>query len=138
MTKETLIWDLALSDTLAFLKYYPELVDRAILIGAASSLDGLGVSFDLMSAADFLVYFGSAPQPRPPLGPAAGAGAALVNWTLDIALLKEQAKCRAELRKLILDTIPNHLLVPMQDATGPFGQDQLSISSQPFEDSWER
>ena len=116
MIKEMLIWDLAISDTLAFLKYYSELVDRAILIGAASSLDGLGVSFDLMSAVDFFVYFGSAPQPRQPLGPAAGAGAALANWTSDSALFKEQSKCRAELRKLILDTIPNHLLVPMQDA----------------------
>ncbi len=114
--QESLIWDITRSDNLAFLNYLPALADRSTLMGAASSLNGLGVSFDLMPAVEYLAYFGQAAQSRPPMGPAVGTGAALANWTSDNLLFKDQEKCRAELRKLVLDTVPRHLLVPMQDA----------------------
>jgi len=117
--QETLRWDMSQtprSDTLTMLSVWPALVDRAIQIGAACSLDGNGVVFDILPAAEFHAMFGAAPQPRLPMGPAAGTGAVLANWTSDIALYKEQQKCRAEMRKLILDIFPNYLLVPMQDA----------------------
>ena len=73
------IWDVTKSHTLAFLNYYPALVDRAILMGAESSLDGNGVAFELMSAVDYLAYFGVAAQPRQAMGPAIEAEAALAN-----------------------------------------------------------
>ena len=114
--EETLVWDVTRSDTLALLTYFPLLRDRSTLIGSASSLDGNGVSFDVLPPTEFLAYFGTAPQPRPAMGPAVGTGAALVNWTSDNALYIDQQKGRAELRKLVLNTVPKHLLVPMQDA----------------------
>jgi hypothetical protein len=114
--QESLIWDATRSDNLAFLNYYPSIRDRAALMGAASSLDGNGVCFDVLTPAEFLAHFGTAPMPRPAMGPAVGNGAALANWASDNALFRDQTKCRAELRKLVLDTVPKHLLVPMQDA----------------------
>lgn len=112
---ETLIWDVTKSDTLAFLNYFPSFRDRSAMIGAASSLDGNGVGFDVLTPVEFLAHYGTAPQPRLPMGPAAGAGAALANWTAENALYRDQQKCRAELRKLLLDTVPTHLLIPLQD-----------------------
>ena len=72
-------------------------------------------SFDAMNVVAFLAYFGTAPQPRPPMGPAVGAGAVLVNYTRNEKLLSDQTKGKAEFRKLILDRVPKTLLVPMQD-----------------------
>ena len=113
--RETLSWDTTKSYNLAFLKYYPALVDRAILIEQASSIDGNGVAFDIMSAADFFAWFGTHPQPRQPMGPAAGNAAALINWTKNHDLRTDQLKGKATLRKLVLDTVPKELLIPMQD-----------------------
>ena len=60
--QESLIWDVTRSDNLAFLNYYPSIRDRAALIGAASSLDGNGVCFDVLSPAEFLAHFGTVPK----------------------------------------------------------------------------
>ena len=110
------IWDVTKSHSLAFLSYYPALVDKASLMGVESSLDGNGVAYEVMSAADYLAYFGVAPQPRQPVGPAAGAGAAvLANWNADTVSYKDQIKCKAQIRKFVLDTVPQELLIPMQD-----------------------
>lgn len=113
---DALIWDSTRSVKLAWHKFYPEAIDVAISIETASSLDGNGVAFEAMNAAAFLAYFGTVPQPRPPMGPAVGAGAVLVNYTKNDKLLNDQTKGRAEFRKLILDRVPKTLLIPMQDA----------------------
>jgi hypothetical protein len=114
--QETLIWNISKSDNLAFLEFFPAFRDRSAMIGAASSLDGNGVGFDVLTPAAFLAHYGTPPQPRLPMGPAVGAGAVLTNWTVNDSLYKEQQKSRVVLRKLWLDAVPQHLLVPMQDA----------------------
>ena len=116
MTEQNkLIWDITRSHELAFLSYFPLLVDHAALLGASSSLDDNGVAFDLMPAADFFVLFGTQPQPRLPMGPAFGNAADLTNWKSSHDLLCDQTKCKATLRKFVLDTVPKELLIPMQD-----------------------
>ena len=105
-----IIWDSTRSVKLAWHKFYPEAIDVAISIEIASSLDGNGVAFEAMNAAAFLAYFGTVPQPRPPMGPAVGAGAVLVNYTKNDKLLNDQTKGRAEFRKLILDRVPKTLV----------------------------
>ncbi len=69
-----------------------------------------------MNAVEFQAFFRTPPQPRPPMGPAVGAGAALVNWNATNALTADQTKCMAEFRNIFLDGLPKELLVPMQDA----------------------
>ena len=60
------VWDITKSGPLAFLRFFPELVDHAVLVEQASSIDGLvGVADQLMNVVDFTAYFGQAPQPRP-------------------------------------------------------------------------
>ena len=72
--QETLIWNISKSDNLAFLEFFPAFRDRSAMIGAASSLDGNGVGFDVLTPAAFLAHYGTPPQPRLPMGPAVGAG----------------------------------------------------------------
>ena len=62
-------------------------------------------SFEAMNAAAFLAYFGTVPQQRPPMGPAVGAGAVLVNYTKN--------KRKSEISKA-------HLRQSAQDATHPY------------------
>ena len=116
MSTFALIWDVSRSNKLAWLRYKPAAIDKAISMGGPSSLDGNGVSFVLMPAPEYLVFFGTPPQPRPPMGPAVGAGAALVNWSATNVLTTDQTKCVAEFRNIFLDGVPQELLVPMQDA----------------------
>ena len=68
--KDVPVWDISKSGPLALLRFWPELVDHAVLVAQASSIDGLGVSDQLFTVAGFTAYFGQAPQPRPAMQPA--------------------------------------------------------------------
>ena len=61
--KDGPVWDITKSGPLAFLRFFPELVDHAVLVEQASSIDGLGVAPELFTVVDFTAYFGQAPQP---------------------------------------------------------------------------
>ena len=78
--KDAPIWDITKSGPLAFLRFFPELVDHAVLVEQASSIDGLGVAEQQFTVAAFTAYFGKAPQPRPAMAPAAGNSVQLCNW----------------------------------------------------------
>ena len=80
--KDAPIWDITKSGPLAFLRFFPELVDHAVLVEQASSIDGFGVAEQLFTVAAFTAYFGQAPQPRPAMAPAAGNAVQLCNWKI--------------------------------------------------------
>jgi hypothetical protein len=115
-TQKKLFWDETKTDKVAWLKFYPEAIDVAISIETASSLDENGVAFEAMSPAAFLLFFGAPPQPRMPMGPAVGAGAALANHNKLDKLTTNQENGKAEFRNIILEAVPKRLLIPMQDA----------------------
>ena len=80
MAFHSLIWDDSRTAALNWLGMRAKLIDRAVLSGRISSLDQFGVSYDLMSVADFTLFAGHAPRIRPPMEPAVGTGAHLINW----------------------------------------------------------
>ena len=114
MALPNLIWDVTKTDALVWLGMRTKLLDHAVLSGRLSALDAFGISYDLLSVADFTVFSGHAPQIRPPMDPAAGAGANLVNWKHNNDMHILQEKSRDELRQLILELVPERLLAPMR------------------------
>ena len=109
------VWDVTRSDTLAFLRGRPEVIDFAASCGVVSSTDGHGVAFDFLPAAEFLAWFGTPPAPLQPIGPAAGNAVQLTIWRAADADLKDQAKAKLYARNKFLAWIPDRLLVPMRD-----------------------
>ena len=77
--KDVPVWDISKSGPLVLLRFWPELVDHAVLVEQASSTDGLGVAPEPFTVATFTAYFGQAPQPHPAMAPAAGNAVQLCN-----------------------------------------------------------
>ena len=109
------IWDVTRSKNLAWLRHLPLLVDCAVSINQDISPDSNGVAFDLFTPAGFFAYFGTHPQPLPPMGPAAGNAAQLAMWRVGNEDFRAQAKGRVTLRNIVVASVPKELLVPMQD-----------------------
>ena len=108
-------WDVTRSDTLAFLRGLPQLVDFAASCGIESSADGNGVAFEVLPPGDFLAWFGTAAVPLQPVGPPAGNAVQLTIWRAADAALKDQAKWKIFVRNKFLTWLPDRLLVPMRD-----------------------
>jgi hypothetical protein len=100
------------SDTLAFLRGCPEVIDFAASTGVVSSSDGFGVAFDFLTPAKFFAWFGAPPAPLQPIGPAAGNAVQLTIWRAADADLKDQSKAKLHARNTFLAWIPDRLLVP--------------------------
>ena len=81
-------WDVTRSDTLAFLRGLPQLVDFAASCGIESSADGNGVAFEVLPPGDFLAWFGTAAAPLQPVGPPAGNAVYLTIWRALTPLLR--------------------------------------------------
>jgi hypothetical protein len=115
MIKPTLFWDEAKTDAIVWLNLRTKFIDNSVLLGGIFALDEFGISYDLMPVPAFIVFAGHAPQIRPPMGAAAGAGAHLVNWKNDKDMEILQKRARADQRELILSVIPERLLTPMRE-----------------------
>ena len=109
------IWDVTRSTNLAWLRHMPRLVDCAVSLYQDISLDGNGLAFDLFSPDDFFAYFGTHPQPLPPMGPAVGNAAQLAMWHIGNDDFRAQAKGKVTLRNIVIASLPKELLVSMQD-----------------------
>ena len=109
------LWDESRSDTLAFLRAFPQLVDFAASCGVESSADGNGVAFEVLPPVDFLAWFGTAAAPLQLVGPPTGNAVQLTIWRAADAAYKDQAKWKITVRNKILLWIPDRLLVPMRD-----------------------
>ncbi len=114
MAQSKLIWDESKSDALNFLALKPKIIDRAVLKGRSFALDEFGMAYDIMSAAEFLIFAGHAAMIRPPAGPAHGVGAALTNWKKADDMENLQKVGRNELRAELEELFPDRLLAPMR------------------------
>ena len=112
------IFDITLSRTLAFADIEPKLIDYAIDIGLGSSIDAYGVSFALFTPADFLAFFGVAPQPRPPMGPCGPGRAEIAAWSKLDALTTQQKSKLVLLKNSLCTIFPRELLTPLEDNQG--------------------
>ena len=112
--KDAPIWDVTKSGPLAFLRFWPELVDHAVLVEQASSIDGLGVAPELFTAAAFTAYFGQAPQPRPVMAPAAGNSVQLCNWKILNDKTDKLVAGNIYIRNVLLNQVPEHYIAPMR------------------------
>ena len=113
--KDGPIWDISKSQTLAFLRFWPEFVDHAVTVEQDSSTDGLGVAPSLFTVAAFTAYFGQAPQPRPAMGPPAGNAVQLCVWKEQNEKTNKLNTGNIYIRNLLLNQVPAHIIAPMRD-----------------------
>jgi hypothetical protein len=113
--KDVPIWDISKSQTLAFLRFWPEFVDHAVLVGQESSIDGLGVAPSLFTVAAFTAYFGQAPQPRPVMAPPAGNAVQLCLWKEQNEKTNKLNAGNIYIRNVLLNQVPAHIIAPMRD-----------------------
>ena len=112
--KDGPVWDITKSGPLAFLRFWPELVDHAVLVEQASSIDGLGVAPELFTVAAFTAFFGQAPQPRPAMAPAAGNAVQLCNWKILNDKTNKLDAGNVYIRNVLLNQVPEHFIAPMR------------------------
>ena len=115
LMKESPIWDITKSETLAFLRFWPEFVDHAVLVENDSSLDGLGVANQLFTVPAFTAYFGQVPQPRPVMAPPAGNAVQLCVWKETNDKTKKLSAGYIYIRNVLLNQVPAHIIAPMRD-----------------------
>jgi hypothetical protein len=108
------IMDKESSETLAWSYMEPEIIDCAILTGKQNSLDGFGILFALLSAADFLAFTGQAAEPRIHPGAFNGTAAAIAQTTLDLNAYKAQEASIDWFKAQFIDAVFPHLLEPMK------------------------
>ena len=112
--KDAPVWDISKSGPLALLRFWPELLDHAVLVEQASSIDGLGVAPELMNVVDFTAYFGQAPQPRPAMAPAAGNAVQLCNWKILNDKTNKLHAGNIYIRNVLLNQVPEHYIAPLR------------------------
>ena len=112
--KDIPVWDISKSGPLALLRFWPELVDHAVLVEPASSIDGLGVAPELFTVAEFTADFGQAPQPRPAMSPAAGNAVQLCNWKILNDKTNKLNAGNIYIRNVLLKQVPEHFIAPMR------------------------
>jgi hypothetical protein len=112
------IFDRTVSQTLAYADIKAQVIDYAINIGEASSLDGLGVAYALFPPEKFEALFGTPPQPRPPMGPCGQARAGIAEWTASNLLKTQQKAKEVQLKAALVSIFPKELLTPLEDEHG--------------------
>ena len=112
------IFDRTVSQTLAYADIKPEVIDHAINIGQAASIDGLGVAYALFPPDKFEALFGAPPQPRPPMGPCGQSRAEIAEWTARHLLTTQLKAKEVQLKAALVSIFPKELLKPLEDDHG--------------------
>lgn len=105
------------TDRIAFKHFRPKFMDLAAEAGRANSIDGFGLLWAIMTAAEFQAAYGAAPQPHANPGIAGANGqtaVALAQWKFNNDAVDKQSAALEQLRNSWLTSIFPHLLKPME------------------------